>query len=108
MFTILGQNFDRALKSFRQETGIPDKVLWNHNPADFTVQDGSLGFGATVDQLTIISIKDAKTASVLTDDVNYLGVAVKGFGGKLIGLESVAKLLPARSLTVPAVGMRSS
>jgi hypothetical protein len=41
LFTILGQNFDRALKSFRQETGIPDKVHWNHNPADFTDDQGT-------------------------------------------------------------------
>ena len=41
MFPFLGQNFDRALKSFRQETGIPDKVQWNHNPADFPDDQGT-------------------------------------------------------------------
>src|SRR6185503_19165656 len=58
--------------------------------SDDTVTNGTLGFGATVTQLTVVSIKDRGANAILaTDDRTYLGVALEDFDGDLVGLESV-------------------
>ena len=58
--------------------------------SDDTVVNGTLGFGATVGTLTLVSIKDRGALPLLaTDDVTYLGVALDDFAGDLVGLESV-------------------
>ena len=49
--------------------------------AGASVVDGSLGFGATVDSLKLVSIKDGTTS--------YLGVEISNLAASLIGLEDV-------------------
>ena len=54
--------------------------------ADFTtanIVNGTVGFRATVGKLTVISIKDAATAT------SYLGVAIDDFSAQLIGVDDV-------------------
>jgi hypothetical protein len=54
------------------------------------VANGTLGFGATVGTLTLVSIKDRGANALLaTDDRTYLGVALDDFAGDLVGLESL-------------------
>src|SRR5690606_8620073 len=58
--------------------------------SDDEVVPGTLGFGATVSTLTLVSIKDrGADALATTDDVSYLGVALDEFNGALVGLESL-------------------
>src|SRR4051794_2398831 len=58
--------------------------------SDDVVVDGTLGFGATVSQLTLVSIKDrGANAALTTDDTTYLGVALADFDGNLVGLDDV-------------------
>src|SRR4029450_1954802 len=63
--------------------------LTGSTPATYAVVNGTLGFRATVDTLTIVTIKDLGTLPVTTDDTSYLGVALDNFSGDLIGLESI-------------------
>ena len=59
-----------------------------NNFSDDVIQNGTLGFRATVDALTVVSIKDP--GSVLpNDETSYLGVAIDNFTGDLIGMEDV-------------------
>src|SRR6185369_16856026 len=58
--------------------------------SDDTVQNGTLGFGATVGTLTLVSIKDRGASALLaTDDVTYLAVALDNFAGDLVGLDAL-------------------
>ena len=58
--------------------------------SDDTVVNGTLGFGATVSTLTLVSIKDREPMRRWpTDDTTYLGVALEDFDGDLVGLEDV-------------------
>ena len=60
------------------------------NYADDAVVNGTLGFGATVSTLTLVSIKDRGASALLsTDDRTYLGVALDNFSGQLVGLEDL-------------------
>ena len=65
----------------------------NNTPDDYSddeVVDGTLGFGATVTKLTLVSIKDrGANAALTTDDTTYLGVALDDFDGNLVGLDDV-------------------
>ena len=55
-----------------------------------SVVNGTLGFGATVTKLTVVSIKDrGANAALATDDTTYLGVALQDFDGNLVGLDDV-------------------
>ena len=56
--------------------------------SDDEVLDGTLGFGATVSKLTLVSLKD-RGATAATDDRTYLGVALQDFDGNLVGLDDV-------------------
>ena len=56
------------------------------------VVDGTLGFKATVTNLTLVSVKDLgtdQTPTGTTDDTSYLALAIDDFAGDLIGLESI-------------------
>ena len=60
--------------------------------ADVGVVNGTLGFGAQVTKLTLVSIKDRGPAVDpldATDDITYLGVALDNFNGQLVGLEDL-------------------
>ena len=58
--------------------------------SDDEVVNGTLGFGATVSKLTLVSIKDrGADAALTTDDTTYLGVALEDFDGNLVGLDDV-------------------
>ena len=60
--------------------------------SDDEVVNGTLGFGATVSTLTLVSIKDLganKSPTVVTDDVAYLALAINDLDLDLIGLESL-------------------
>ena len=58
--------------------------------SDDAVVNGTLGFGATVSKLTLVSIKDrGANAALTTDDTTYLGVALDDFDGNLVGLDDV-------------------
>ena len=64
----------------------------NNTPNDYSddeVLDGTLGFGATVSKLTLVSLKDRGATAAKTDDRTYLGVALQGFDGNLVGLDDV-------------------
>src|SRR5688572_27651511 len=77
--------------------GVGGSLLDNNGgtatPQDFsddTVANGTLGFGATVGSLTVVSIKDRGALPlVATDDVTYLGIALDNFGADLVGFESM-------------------
>jgi hypothetical protein len=56
------------------------------------VVNGTLGFGAQVTRLTLVSIKDRGPGVDpldATDDITYLGVALDDFNGQLLGLDDV-------------------
>ena len=58
----------------------------NNTPNDYSddeVVDGTLGFGATVSKLTLVSLKDRGA------NRTYLGVALQGLDGNLVGLDDV-------------------
>src|SRR4051794_2620034 len=57
--------------------------------SDDAVVNGTLGFGATVTKLTLVSIKDRGATAATTDDRTYLGVALSDFDGNLVGLDDV-------------------
>ena len=64
----------------------------NNTPNDYSddeVLDGTLGFGATVSKLTLVSLKDRGATAAKTDDRTYLGVALQGLDGNLVGLDDV-------------------
>src|SRR6201999_1406105 len=57
--------------------------------SDDTVDNGTLGFGATVATLTLVAIKDSGATAATSDDTNYLGIALDNFAGDLIGLDDL-------------------
>ncbi|MBK8118788.1 MAG: hypothetical protein IPK39_05860 [Sulfuritalea sp.] len=73
--------------------GVGGTLNANGTPSDYsndTVGNGTLGFGATVGKLTLVSIKDrGANAALKTDDRSYLGVALDDFAGDLAGLDDV-------------------
>ena len=74
--------------------GLGGSLATPTTPGDWStsdVENGTLGFGATVSSLTLVSIKDLGADGVAggTDDVSYLGVALDTFKGDLIGLDAL-------------------
>ena len=73
--------------------GVGGSLATPTTPDDWStssVVNGTLGFGATVSTLTLVSIKDRGADAVLTtDDTTYLGVALEDFDGNLVGLDDV-------------------
>ena len=72
--------------------GSLDRRRRDNTPTDYSddeVVDGTLGFGATVSKLTLVSLKDRGATAAKTDDRTYLGVALQDFDGNLVGLDDV-------------------
>src|SRR6185295_992786 len=67
-----------------------DAVLTNADRyTDDVVVNGSFGFGATVDTLKLVSLKDRGVLAATSDDVDYLGIEITGLTADLIGFGAV-------------------
>src|SRR6185295_3339810 len=65
-----------------------DAVLTNPDRyTDDVVVNGRFGFGASVDLLKLVSLKDRGTLPGISDDVDYLGIEMSGMTATLLGLE---------------------